>query len=236
MNRNDNFRTRGVPLPGSGRVLLAGLLLAGSTHASSRPASAQATDTLLPGSSVTVPRESTLRVSESGVVTITPSRREPRPRQSGWGSWGTLAGEITDEAQIQRAARNLLLHRGSPERDVADRLRALLRQPGSALYLEIHREGSFQVTLQPTGNDRLFVAIEPNRREQGRFRGGSFSAHTGGGKEQVYAFFIDGTRQPEYVVEVPPAVTHVTLVVNGNMVVAEHPVDPTAGPVTLPIR
>jgi hypothetical protein len=117
--------------------------------------------------------------------------------------------------------------------EVEDRLRRLLTFPGSALYLEINREPPFRVTLQPVRSERLFVTIEPNRDERGRFRGGSVSAQTDGGSEQVYVFFIDGTSQLEYVIEVPPAIAHVTLVVNGVAISDARPVNHPGEPETI---
>lgn len=207
------------------------LLCIAAAHGEVHPASAQ-TDTIPPGSSVTLPGAGILRVSENGIVTIARNSPPPRVRRSDRGTWGTM-GNVTNEAELRRAARSLDRHSESSEREIADRLRALLRQPGSALYLEMNREGPFRVTLLPTRGDRLYMETT---RGGAREIVGSLSARTGGNEEQIYAFYVDGTTQPEYVIEVPPAVTHVTLVVNGEAVTAERPVDPEAGAVTLDIE
>lgn len=221
-----NYRARIIPTRTS-----ALLLCIAAAHGEAHPASAQ-TDTIPPGRSVTIPQGGILRVSEDGIVTVARNRPEPRAPRANGNRWGAV-GSTTNEQEIRRAARDLDRHGESSEREAADRLRALLRQPGSALYLEMNRERPFRITLQPTRGDRFYTETT---RGGAREIVGSLSARTGRDGEQVYAFYVDGTTLPEYVIEVPPAVTHVTLVVNGETVAAERPVNPAGGAVTLDIE
>lgn len=183
---------------------------------------------------------STLAVLLAGTV----SAQETHPRNA-WGVWGApCAGAdrrdcsgLTadpDERKLRRVAQKIAARSGGSAEEVIQRLQRLLRLPGSALYLEIDRSGPFDVVLQPTRSKRLYIPIEPDAYRTGEFRGEFISAETGRGPDEVYTFWIEGTTQGEYVVEVPSAVSYVTLVVNGRIVAAEQPVDPTGRPVTVP--
>ncbi len=175
-------------------------------------------------------------IAETDTVPLT--GRDRAEQHGDWGTWGTPCTRdrygtgcwgitrATSAEEIERVAREAAARHGGSAEDAAQQLRQLLRVAGSALYLEINREGSFEIVLQPTTDPRLYIPIEPNARRAGRYRGGSLSAVTGTWPDQVYVFFIEGTSQERYRVDVPPAVAHVTVVINGREVLNAVPIDP----------
>jgi len=147
-----------------------------------------------------------------------------------WGaraSWGAHSPVRNDE-DIRGVSRSMAGTGDS--QPVAERLRRLLAQPGSTLYLEINSERPFEVSVEPTRGDRLSIATA---RGVGPGVRGSISARLQQGVGQVAVLWINGAVLPEYVIEAPATLTHITLVVNGRVVLAEQPVDHRAGRTTI---
>lgn len=140
-------------------------------------------------------------------------------------AWGAIE---VNEVGIQVAAKQLSDMAGGDDRDVARRLRHLQDRPGAGLYLQI------------TSSSRpLTVVLQPSREGAARMSVGGGSLVWGGADSRVGgvgAFWVKDAPQREYVIQLPPAVTHATVVVSGREIATAYQIDPAGEPVTFRVE
>jgi hypothetical protein len=134
------------------------------------------------------------------------------------GTW-LAAPPVTREGDIPGVAAALSQQATA---EVEQRLRTLFRKGGTSLYLTINSHNPLEVRLRPVPGERFHMATAG--RESSHVRGALSSTVTPSAN-RVLSFVLHGTTLPVYVIDAPPGLSYLTLVVNGRVAVAELPID-----------